>query len=380
MQTPIVVLDHASGREQLRFSQPASAIRADRREQVTPALAAIDAALDAGHHLAGYFSYELGYLLEPSLTPFLPPTRRVPLLWLGIFGPPEKTGIESNIGENSKSTARTSPLAHEWTQEDYASRFRRVQTAICDGDIYQANLSFRSRFRLTGDPMALYAQLRERAAAPHCAYVDDGERQILSLSPELFFRVSGDGRIESRPMKGTAARGTSVASDAAARAYLRTSPKERAENLMIVDLVRNDIGRIAEIGSIAVENLFEVETYSTIHQMVSTVAGKLEAKVRASDILRALFPCGSVTGAPKIRAMHILSELESSPRGVYCGAVGYCAPDGSASFNVAIRTLTVHGEEAELGIGGGVVHDSRCSSEYDECLLKARFLGTDQSS
>ena len=375
MQPPFVIVENHLAGGQLLFAQPLSIIRVDHFEQVPAALEGIDAALAAGHHVAGYFSYELGYALEPAVAPFFPKLRKVPLLWLGVFDAPQPHWH----GETSNHLAPRVLLDHEWTFETYAERFDSVQNAIRDGDIYQANLTFRSRFRMNGDPLALYAQLRERSAARHCAYVDDGERQILSLSPELFFQIDARGGIIARPIKGTVARGAGPAADAAARAHLRTSPKERAENLMIVDLMRNDVGRIAEVGSIAVDSLFEIETYPTVHQMVSTVTGRLKPEVRASDTLRALFPCGSVTGAPKIRAMQIVAALETSPRGVYCGAIGYFAPDRSASFNVAIRTLTVQGGDAELGIGGAVVHDSRARAEYDECLLKARFLETNLS-
>src|SRR6185312_16176374 len=249
--------------------------------------------------------------------------------------------------------------------------FARVKDYIASGDIYQANLSFRAGFAFMGDPLALYEQLRARAEAAHCAFVDDGERQVLSLSPELFFDLKAGGRITVRPMKGTRARS---GDETAERAALASSSKDRAENLMIVDLIRNDLSRIAEPGSVKVEDLFRVESYPTLHTMVSTVAAQKRAAIGPAEILRALFPCGSVTGAPKIRAMEILAELEASRRGPYCGAVGYFAPDGSARFNVAIRTLTISGDRGELGIGGGVVQDSSATAEYAECLTKARFF------
>jgi para-aminobenzoate synthetase/4-amino-4-deoxychorismate lyase len=286
-----------------------------------------------------------------------------PLLLFGVFDRP---------GEAPSVTGRgwAGPLKPEWDEGAYGVRFRAVKEALAAGDIYQANLSFRAGFAFAGAPRALYEQLRAEAQAPHCAYLDDGKRQLLSLSPELFFEIAG-GEIRSRPMKGTSARD---GDDVAARAALAASPKDRAENLMIVDLIRNDLGRIAQTGSVTVEDLFKVETYPQLHTMVSTVAAKLNAGSDIGAIVRALFPCGSVTGAPKIRAMQILHELESSPRGAYCGAIGYFAPDGSARFNVAIRTLTLEGGKGTLGIGGGVVQDSREESEYAECLLKARFF------
>ena len=288
-----------------------------------------------------------------------------------MFDKPEVVTADALV---PRGRAYAGPLAHEWDEAAYAARFARVHDYIEAGDIYQANLSFRSRFAFAGDPLALYLKLRGRALAAHGAYIDDGRRQILSLSPEQFFEIDAKGRITARPMKGTAARGCDELADARAKAALAASPKDRAENLMIVDLVRNDVGRLALIGSVAVQDLFAVETYPTLHTMVSTVTAQMKPGTRVEQIVRALFPCGSVTGAPKIRAMEIIRELEASPRGLYCGAIGYFAPDGSAKFNVAIRTITIEGGQGTLGIGGAVVQDSTAASEYAECLLKARYF------
>jgi para-aminobenzoate synthetase/4-amino-4-deoxychorismate lyase len=367
-----VILDDATpGREGLtRFSGFGGVIEAVRPEQVPAALAAIEHARKSGRFVAGYFSYELGYLLEARLAALLPPERAVPLLWFGVFDRAEAcdAGVLEGAGR-----AYAGPLRHEWDAAAYGERFAHVHDYVAAGDIYQANLSFRSRFAFAGDPLALYRGLRARSAAAHGAFIDDGARQILSFSPELFFDLSPDGRLTAKPMKGTIARGTDPDADARARATLAASVKDRAENLMIVDLLRNDLGRIAEIGSVHVENLFAVETYPTLHTMVSTVKARLKPGSDAATIVRALFPCGSITGAPKIRAMEIIRELEAGPRGVYCGAIGHFAPDGSARFNVAIRTLTISGGAGELGIGGAVVQDSASGAEYDECLLKARY-------
>jgi para-aminobenzoate synthetase/4-amino-4-deoxychorismate lyase len=372
LSNPTVILDDATpGRERLkRFGGFVRVVRADRPEEVPAALAALSGAVAGGHYAAGYFSYEMGYLLEPRLAALLPANRRAPLLWFGIFRDCEAIGPEAL---QMQGRAYAGPLHHEWDEAAYRAQFDRVREWIAAGDLYQANLSFRSRFPFAGDAMALYLALRGRAGAAHCAYIDDGERQILSLSPELFFDLSRDGALTARPMKGTAARASEPSADAAARAHLTASAKDRAENLMIVDLLRNDLGRIAEVGSVAASDLFAIETYPTVHQMVSTVTAQLKRGTGIADIVRALFPCGSVTGAPKIRAMEVIRELEQSPRGVYCGAIGHFTPDGSANFNVAIRTLTIEGNKGELGIGGAVVHDSLASAEYAECLLKARY-------
>jgi para-aminobenzoate synthetase / 4-amino-4-deoxychorismate lyase len=354
----LVILDDGPRRV---FSAPLKIIRADGPDEVPGALAALEEALGQGHHVAGWLGYELGYALEPRLA------RQgvaVPLLQLGVFGPPRHEAPPA-LGR-----AYAGPLRPEWDEAQYGVRFGRVKDFIAAGDIYQANLSFRAHFAFAGEPRALYEQLRGQSGATHCAYIDYGP-SILSLSPELFFDLAADGAITARPMKGTAPR---KGDDAAERAALAASQKDCAENLMIVDLIRNDLSRIAEPGSVEVSGLFKVETYPTLHTMVSTVTARKRKDAGAADILRALFPCGSVTGAPKIRAMEILRELELSPRGAYCGAIGCFAPDGSARFNVAIRTLTVRGDEGELGIGGGVVQDSRSGSEYAECLLKAQFF------
>ncbi len=356
----LVIWDGAGGRRV--FRRPLDVIKADSPADIPAALQAAEAALGQGNHVAGWLGYALGYALEPRLAGLTPAG---PLLRLGVF-----QVSESQVPEPA-DRAYAGPLALEWDGCAYARRFARVKAYIAAGDIYQANLSCRAQFRFLGDPLALYERLRVQSEAAHCAFADDGERQILSLSPELFFDLAADGPITVRPMKGTLAR---HGEDAAERAQLAASAKDRAENLMIVDLIRNDLSRIAEPGSVAVSDLFKIETYPTLHTMVSTVTAKKRAGIGAADILRALFPCGSITGAPKIRAMEILHELETSPRGAYCGALGWFAPDGSARFNVAIRTLTIAGGRGELGIGGGVVQDSDGAGEYAECKLKARFF------
>ena len=370
MSVPQIVLDDPrSGGERI-YGCPLEVVRADTIGQVDAAFAKLEDALATGRHAAGYFSYELGYALERRLVPLMPSSRNVPLLWFGIFA---DCGSGGGCADESAPRTHAGRLVHEWDEARHAASFERIRALIAAGDLYQANLSYRARFSFVGEPYAFYRDLRSRAHARHCAFVDDGERQILSISPELFFDISPACVVRTRPMKGTAARGTTTEEDSAARARLAASEKERAENLMIVDLVRNDLSRIAIPGSVEVENLFEVETYPTVHQLVSTVTARLAPRMGVETIVRALFPCGSVTGAPKIRAMEVIRDIETSPRGVYCGAIGYFAPDGSAAFNVAIRTLTITGGEGELGIGGAIVFDSRAHAEYEECRVKARF-------
>ena len=369
---PVVILDDTPGDERV-YRTPLEIVRADQIEQVGGAFAAVEQALANGYHAAGYFSYELGYALEPRLLSRMPECRRVPLLWFGIF---ESCNIASIERERDLPRTHAGPLVHEWDRETYRSAFEHVQSLISGGDLYQANISHRARFAFAGSAYAFYRDLQAGSGARCCGYIDDGTRQILSLSPELFFSLDAEGCIVARPMKGTAARGATAEADARAVTQLRTSEKERAENLMIVDLLRNDISKIARAGSVRVENLFAVETYPTLHQMVSIVSGRLDSRSGVEKMVRALFPCGSVTGAPKLRAMEVIRERESSPRGVYCGAIGHFAPDGTARFNVAIRTLTIDDGGGEMGLGSAVVHDSRADAEYDECRLKARFFET----
>jgi para-aminobenzoate synthetase/4-amino-4-deoxychorismate lyase len=364
----LVILDDAIAARRRVYSGALAVIAADTVAQVPTALAAIAEALAQGRHVAGWLGYELGYALEGRFGDQAPS----PLLRLGVFdGPGQAPPVQGR--------AYAGPLRLEWDEDAYGQRFAVVKDYIAAGDIYQANLSFRARFAFAGQPRALYEQLLAQSSAGHCGFVDlfdeklGDSRQLLSLSPELFFDLATDGALTVRPMKGTRARSMD---DDADRAALAASAKDRAENLMIVDLIRNDLSRIAAPGSVAVSDLFKVETYPTLHTMVSTVTALKRPDAGVAEILRALFPCGSVTGAPKIRAMEILRELETSPRGAYCGAVGYFAPDGSARFNVAIRTLTIQSGEGELGIGGGVVQDSTAGSEYAECLLKARYFET----
>lgn len=370
-----VVLDDTRGGYANVFSNPTRTIVARDAAEVPSALSAMQQALDSGHYLAGYCSYELGFVLEPCLESLLPADRALPLLWFAQFdGPPVRVEGASAAALWPRERVYATPATCEWNRSTYRARFDSVMGSIRAGDIYQANLSMRARFHLTGSPRALYSRLREHAQVTYGAFVDDGERQLLSFSPELFFAIDPRGTITARPMKGTARRDPDETVDRALRDGLRASAKDRAENLMIVDLVRNDLGRFAASGSVEVPELFTVETYPTVHQLTSTIRATVPPACGIARVLQALFPCGSVTGAPKIRAMQIIRDLEDSTRGAYCGAIGVFAPDGSARFNVAIRTITIADGEGELGIGGAVVADSDPDREYDECLLKARFF------
>ncbi|MGQ0588801.1 MAG: aminodeoxychorismate synthase component I [Sphingosinicella sp.] len=321
---------------------------------------------------AGFLAYEAGYALEPKLMPLAsaPGEEDLPLLWFGLFARAETVDLATFLPDPAGAWAGVPrPFVSEAA---YREQLSAVHEHILAGDIYQANLTFQTEVRTAGDPLALYAAIRRRARAGHGGIVFTGRHWILSFSPELFFTLEA-GKVTTRPMKGTAPAG----SDPAA---LREDPKQRAENLMIVDLLRNDLSRLAKPGTVKVPDLFTVETYPTVLQLTSTVTAELEEGAGPIDLLKAIFPCGSITGAPKIRAIEILHGLESGPRGVYCGAVGGVARGGDAAFNVAIRTLTLKAGDsiARLGLGSGIVADSRAGDEWRECLAKGAFVATGQ--
>ncbi|WP_298356327.1 aminodeoxychorismate synthase component I [uncultured Litoreibacter sp.] len=370
--SPRVLFDHGPLAGGTAFRAPGAVIRADAAQDVPAALSALQEAQSDGKWLAGFASYELGYLFSRKLHDLLPQTRGAPLLQFGVFDAPEPTPRDTD------EDATLTPPRAQWGLDDYAPAFAALQDFIAAGDIYQANLTFPLTARRSGSIDALYARLRAKQPAPHGALVDLGDGTLLSRSPELFFRIDEHGGLTARPMKGTARRGGTPAQDAQNVDWLRRSEKNRAENLMITDLLRNDISRVARIGTVKVPRLFEIETYATLHQMTSTITARLNAGTTLAEIFRALFPCGSITGAPKIRAMQILRDLEPAPRDAYCGAIGWIAPSGAMSFNVAIRTLICDAtDQVRLNVGGGIVHDSTLEDEYNEALLKARFAVLD---
>lgn len=352
------------------FAAPQSVIRADTAQGVGPALAAMQAASARGCWLAGYLSYELGHALIPRLADRMPDNRRMPLILMGVFdGPRPAPPLPAPEGVSF------GPLRPLWDRARYDAAIAAVHGYIESGDTYQINLTFPLEAQVTGDPLAIYAALAARQPVGEGAFVDLGGPVILSRSPELFFAVNAQGLIETRPMKGTAPRGATMAEDHAHAAALQASEKNRAENLMIVDLLRNDISRICHPGSVQVPQLFHVETYATVHQMVSTVQGRLLPDVGLAQILGALFPCGSITGAPKIRSMQIIADLEGVAREVYCGAIGWVDPAGPMRFNVAIRSPWFAApDRLRLNVGGGIVHDSEAGSEWEEALCKSAFL------
>ena len=340
---------------------------------VAPALRWLEGARAGGAWVAGYLSYEAGYALEPRLAALMPgaSAREVPLLAFGIYDRPRPPGDFLL----KPGRAQLDPIVPVVDRAGYAAAFARIKDYIAAGDCYQINLTFPMESRLAeGGAIDLYLALRARQAVGFGAYADFGiGPQVVSRSPELFFRTDAAGRIEARPMKGTAPRDADPVTDAELAEELRSSVKNRAENLMIVDLLRNDISRIAKVGSVRVPELFAVDSFATLHQMSSRVTGQLRGRPDLFALMTALFPCGSITGAPKIRAMEIIREVEPRPRGLYCGAIGWMGPDGSSCFSVAIRTLSVFGQRVVLNVGGGVVQDSTAEGECEEALWKAAY-------
>lgn len=377
---PVILFDQGPARQPVLFTGRRALVTAWEPAEIAAAFAAMAQARADGCWLAGYASYELGYALEPKLATLMPGNRRVPLLAFEVHDTPVDATPLLAQAKTEAAAAGLSPLQPDWTMERYAQAFDQVAAFIRAGDCYQVNLTMPIRARATGTPLGLYGALRAVQPVRHGAFADLGVGPvILSRSPELFFRLSADGRIETWPMKGTARRDPDPVRDAELKATLAASAKNRAENLMIVDLLRNDISRLCEVGSVKVPELYRVETYATVHQMISRIVGQLSAPLNVEALFRALFPCGSITGAPKIRAMEVIRALEPEPRGPYCGAMGWIAPDGAAQFNVAIRTLSLFdgGPDKDwdvvMNVGGGIVYDSTAAAEYEEALWKARF-------
>ncbi|MCW5625512.1 MAG: aminodeoxychorismate synthase component I [Burkholderiales bacterium] len=348
------------------FADPLEHLVCRDAREVDATFARIDAALAAGHHVALVAAYELGGLLQRVRLP----AADVPLLEVLICPAPQRlhrAAVDAWLDADD-APASIVDMQPAWDAKRYGAAFDWLQQAIHDGDCYQGNITFPLTFGVMGSPAALYARLVRAQPTAFCAFGRLAERHVLSLSPELFVRRRGSV-LTAKPMKGTAPRDQDPSS-------LPRDDKTRAENVMIVDLLRNDLGRLAEIGSVRVPELFAVEPLPTVWQMTSTVEATRHGPLPTRELFAALFPCGSVTGAPKRRAMEVLAEVEQAPRGTYCGAIGWMAPDGDFSFSVPIRTLELDaaGKRGRMGIGSGVVADSGLGQEYDECVLKSRFL------
>jgi para-aminobenzoate synthetase/4-amino-4-deoxychorismate lyase len=359
------------GARSFRFRGLRGILRAERLDDVVPVLDAVERAVADGLHAAGFVAYEAAPAFDPALATH-PPDPRLPLAWFAVY---ESRDDVQPAWDSADGDAELGAWRIDVPEPEYLDHVERIRALIAAGDTYQTNFTARLRATFRGDPVALYERLCLGQRSAFCAYMELGDgKTVVSASPELFFRT--DGRdLELKPMKGTRPRGRWAAEDRALAADLADSPKDRAENLMIVDLLRNDAGRVAEFGSVRVERLYETERYETVHQMTSTIRARLRPDAGLAEVFRALFPCGSVTGAPKVRTMEIIRELEPSARGVYCGAIGFVSP-GEAVFSVGIRTLLLDAAAgtAELGVGSGITYDSDAAAEYRESWSKAAFV------
>lgn len=363
----VLLRDEASG-DWLAFRAPRHVVEAHRLADVVPSLLAVEqAARGEGLHAAGFIAYEAAPAFDPAL--IVRADHTFPLLWFGLFDAPARVDPPRRAAYGPRRIDWRSSL----TAEAYRRGFAAIRRHIRDGNAYQVNFTQRLCACTATDPWELFTSLVVPAGAPYAAWVDAGDWAIGSASPELFWRLE-DTFIESRPMKGTAGRGLWPAADDAQAAALLASAKDHAENVMIADMVRNDLGRVAETGSVRVPSLFALERYPHVWQATTTVRARTTASL--ADIMRACFPAASITGAPKARAMQIIAGVENAPRRVYTGTIGYWAPGRRAQFNVAIRSLLVHRPSGavEFGVGGGIVWDSRLEAEQRECLDKARLL------
>lgn len=353
----------------IRFSAPQQIITTHKLDKVIPCLHQVQEAVDAGYYAAGYIAYEAAPAFHAAMKVL--PKGELPLLWFALFDQPDSTDRNTE-GQGAYQISTWQPSI---SQKHYHADINTIKKAIRDGLTYQVNYTLSLQAQFQGDDYAYYQQLRKAQKANYAAYLNTGRYRILSASPELFFYWNGE-QIITRPMKGTKQRGLTRKQDQQYYQWLAQSEKDRAENSMIVDLMRNDIAKIAHKGSVQVASLFDIETYPTVFQMTSTITANTQADTNLVDVFTALFPCGSITGAPKISTMQIISQLEDTPRQVYCGAIGMISPEKEMIFNVPIRTLLIDQQTGlvRYGTGGGVTWDSTVQGEYTEAITKSRFL------
>jgi para-aminobenzoate synthetase / 4-amino-4-deoxychorismate lyase len=359
-----------SGRDWLHYADPHQILSTKDIHQVRQVLQQVEALVEEhGWHAAGFVSYEAAPAFDDALQ--VVKFTDFPLLWFGLYSEPHKVEIPSLTGDLELQTWQPSI-----GREGYNTSIEKIKEYIALGRTYQVNYTLRLQTKLSADAWTFFLNLA-KDQNKYAAFLNMEEYAVCSASPELFFKLDGE-RIYSQPMKGTAKRGRTTAEDKQQAEWLHHSVKNRAENVMIVDMIRNDIGRIAEVGSVQVPELFKVEKYPTLFQMTSTVQAKTGASI--TEIFSALFPCASITGAPKVSTMKIISELETTPRKIYTGSIGLISPGRRAQFNVAIRTVLIDKRStfAEYGVGGGIVWDSTNTGEYDEALLKSQVLTSTQ--
>jgi para-aminobenzoate synthetase / 4-amino-4-deoxychorismate lyase len=368
MTEEVVILHDAAKAKWLRFNNPFQIVAANRQEEVIPSLAKIESLVNEhGWYAAGFLSYEASSAFDDALCANA--RGDFPLLWFGLYPAPDEFQLPI---PNFQAYSLAKPIP-SLKQEEYDRAIQCIKDYIKSGDTYQVNFTIRLSSHFSGDPWHLFLAMVKAQSAGYAAWLDIGRYAICSASPELFFCLD-ENVLTCKPMKGTVRRGRTQQEDRSLADWLHLSEKNRAENLMIVDMIRNDLGRVADVGSVAVPRMFEVERHPTLWQMTSTITARCRKTM--VEIMSALFPCASITGAPKVRTTQIIAELEKTPRGLYTGSIGYLAPNRSAQFNVAIRTAVIdrHTEQAEYGSGGGIVWDSASNDEYTEALLKARVL------
>ena len=358
-----------------RWGAPARVLVAHHIDEVKPVLEAVHAAAEAGHWCVGHVRYEAAPAFDAALQVH---AADGPLVWFEVHDGAPSAWPSAQAAGHAEARATWLPTL---ARPDFDAAIARIHQAIGDGELYQVNYTAPWMGTVTGEGAALFDALLRAQPGGYAACFTAGEEQVLSVSPELFFdwqASAAGGSILARPMKGTAARGATPALDVAAAERLRASPKERAENVMIVDLLRNDLSRIAEPHTVRVPELFHTQALPTVWQMTSDVQARTRTGLRLPDVFAALFPCGSVTGAPKVRAMQLIRELERQPRGIYCGAIGVVRPDGNggiaATFNVPIRTVAMRGTQARCSIGSGITASAEAGAEWQEWLHKQAFL------
>ena len=361
----------------LLFTHPVATISTQDTREIPWLLAELDKAISSGYYAAGYIDYEGGYAFE-RWQPYNKPG--IPLAWFGIYDAYREITEDELAGLSTTpdpSSVQMSAPQFSMDLPAYTRCIQRIKEYIRNGDVYQINFTGAFSFDFSGSSFDLYRLLRNRQGVSYGALVSIEDADILSFSPELFFNIEGD-TLTTRPMKGTIGRGNNEQEDSELGSWLINDEKNRAENVMIVDLLRNDLSRVSEVGSVKVPAIYSLETYETLFQMTSTVTSTLRKGVSTTELFEALYPGGSITGAPKIRAMEIIQELEQQPRGVYCGTMGYMAPNHRSAFNIAIRTLTLSEGKGRMGTGSGIVWDSDPAAEYEECILKGKFLRIDE--
>ncbi|MBU2063002.1 MAG: aminodeoxychorismate synthase component I, partial [Candidatus Omnitrophica bacterium] len=367
------------------FTQPADIIRCHEPQKLKACFSRLKQYLGRGYYTAGFLSYEAGYAFEKSLGP--KPRYSFPLIWMGAFKSVLifdhaknkfiKAGKEMPVPSCAPSAIKPDyqiqNLRLNLSRAEYLKNIREIKRYIAGGDTYQVNYTLKYKFNFSGCPFSLYQDLTTSQPVNYAAFIKSGDFTILSLSPELFFKKTKRD-IFVRPMKGTIERGENREDDAENKLFLQKDIKNRAENLMIVDLLRNDLGRISRTGTVSVKKLFRVEKYKTLFQMTSTVKSKLKKPLSILELFSSIFPSGSVTGAPKIHTMKLIRKIEKEERKIYTGSIGFISPKQNAVFNVAIRTILLEKGRAELGVGGGITYGSAAASEYEECKLKGKFL------